>query len=207
MIHEKENAISQERFYSAGGKEGAVLIFSAPSGAGKTTIVHHLLEKFPELAFSISATSRAPRGNEKDGVDYYFMTPETFREKIARHEFLEWEEVYAGNYYGTTKREAGRIWEKGQVLVCDVDVKGGLNIKKALGSRALAIFVQPPSMDALRERLQNRSTDSPASIERRLQKAEEELSHAPQFDKIIINDNLEAALKEAEKLINEFLKK
>ncbi|MDR3132825.1 MAG: guanylate kinase [Prevotellaceae bacterium] len=197
----------QQRIDSSIDGKGRALIFSAPSGAGKTTIVRSLLEKFPALEFSISATSRAPRGNEKDGVDYYFMTPEAFREKIVRNEFLEWEEVYAGNYYGTTKSEAGRVWEKGRVLVCDVDVKGGLNIKKALGNRALAVFVQPPSMESLRERLQNRSTDAPEAIERRLQKAAAELSHAPHFDKIIVNDHLEKALTEAEKLVTEFLQK
>ncbi|MDR2801674.1 MAG: guanylate kinase [Prevotellaceae bacterium] len=187
------------------GGKGCVLILSAPSGAGKTTIVRHLLEKFPVLEFSISATSRAPRGNEKDGVDYYFMTPEAFRKKIARNEFLEWEEVYAGNYYGTPESEAVRVWEKGRVLVCDVDVKGGLRIKKILGNQALAVFVQPPSMEVLRERLQNRSTDSPEAVERRLQKAAEELSYAPQFDKIIVNDHLDEALKTAEKWVSEFL--
>jgi guanylate kinase len=184
---------------------GLALIFSAPSGSGKTTIARHLLEKFPALAFSISATSRAPRGNEKDGVDYYFIPPALFREKIARGEFLEWEEVYAGNFYGTLKSEAGRVWEKGQALVCDVDVKGGLNIKKALGNQALAVFVQPPSMEVLRERLQNRGTESPEAMARRLQKAAEELAFAPQFDKIIVNDNLDRAQEEAEKLVAEFL--
>jgi guanylate kinase len=207
MIRKKENIMGRKCFDASLNGRGNVLVFSAPSGAGKTTIVHHLLEKFPALEFSISATSRAPRGNEKDGIDYYFMTPEVFREKISRNEFLEWEEVYAGNYYGTTKSEAGRVWEKGKVLLCDVDVKGGLNIKQTLGNRALAVFVEPPSMDVLRERLQNRNTDSPEAIKRRLQKAKEELSYAPQFDKIIVNDNLEKALKEAETLVAEFLQK
>ncbi|MDR0581971.1 MAG: guanylate kinase [Prevotellaceae bacterium] len=207
MIRKKENTIRQKCFDASLDSKGKVLIFSAPSGAGKTTIVHHLLGKFPALEFSISATSRAPRGNEKDGMDYYFMTPEAFREKIARNEFLEWEEVYAGNYYGTTKSEAERVWGKGRVLLCDVDVKGGLNIKRTLGNRALAVFVQPPSVDVLRERLQNRNTDTPEAIERRLRKAKEELSCAPQFDKIIINDHLEKTLKEAETLVAEFLQK
>jgi guanylate kinase len=202
----KSNTILQNRVEAPSGGMGRALIFSAPSGAGKTTIVRHLLEKFPALEFSISATSRAPRGNEKDGVDYYFMTPEVFREKIARNEFLEWEEVYAGNYYGTPASEAERVWKQGRILVCDVDVKGGLNIKKALGSQALAVFVQPPSPDVLRERLQNRSTDSPEAIARRLQKAEEELAYASQFDKIIVNDRLETTLETAEKLVTGFLR-
>jgi guanylate kinase len=184
---------------------GRALLFSAPSGSGKTTIVRHLLAQFPLLEFSISATSRAPRGNEQDGVDYYFMPPDVFREKIARGELLEWEEVYAGNYYGTPKSEVDRVWQKGHVLVCDIDVKGGLKVKRALGAQALAIFIQPPSIDTLRERLQNRSTDSPEAIERRIQKAEEELSYAPQFDKIIVNDSLERALKEAETTVQDFM--
>jgi guanylate kinase len=195
----------QNRIDAPAGSMGLALIFSAPSGAGKTTIVRHLLDKFPVLEFSISATSRAPRGNEKDGVDYYFITPEVFREKIDRNEFLEWEEVYAGNYYGTPQSEAERVWKQGRILVCDVDVKGGLNIKKALGSRALAVFVQPPSIGVLRERLHNRSTDSPEAIERRLRKAEDELACAAQFDTIIVNNRLETTLDAAEKLVAEFL--
>ncbi|MDR0667740.1 MAG: guanylate kinase [Prevotellaceae bacterium] len=182
-----------------------VLIFSAPSGSGKTTIVRHLLAQFPTLTFSVSATSRAPRGDEQEGVDYYFVTPDTFREKITRNEFLEWEEVYTGHFYGTPNDEAERAWAKGQILVCDVDVKGGLRIKEKLGAQALSVFIQPPSMDALRERLQRRSTDSPEAIARRLQKAAEELACAPLFDKIIVNRHLHEALNEAEKIVRAFV--
>jgi guanylate kinase len=184
---------------------GKALIFSAPSGSGKTTIVRHLLTVFPTLAFSISATSRPPRGEEQEGVDYYFMTPGAFQQKIAQHDFLEWEEVYAGNYYGTTRSEAERIWEKGHVMVCDIDVKGGLRLKEKLGADALSVFIQPPSAEALRERLQKRSTDSPAAIACRLEKAAEELSYAGQFDKIIVNDVLETACREAEAIVRAFI--
>ena len=182
-----------------------VLIFSAPSGSGKTTIVHHLLKIFPQLEFSISATNRAPRGEEKNGVDYYFLSTEEFQKKIAQNEFLEWENVYAEKYYGTPKSEAERIWEKNHVMVCDIDVKGGVNIKKIVGEQALAIFIQPPSVEVLRERLTTRSTDSPEAIECRVQKAQEELSYASQFDVIIMNDNLENALREAEQIVRAFI--
>ncbi len=184
---------------------GKALILSAPSGSGKTTIVQYLLEKFPSLAFSISAASRAPRGKEQDGKDYYFMSPEAFREKIAQGDFLEWEEVYAGSYYGTTKSEANRIWEKGRVMVCDIDVKGGLALKKKLGKEALALFIQPPSVAALEERLKARATDSAEAIAKRIAKAEEELAYAPQFDEVIVNDVLENACKEAEKIVADFI--
>jgi guanylate kinase len=182
-----------------------VLIFSAPSGSGKTTIVRHLLALFPALEFSVSVTSRAPRGNEQHGVDYWFVTPDVFREKITRNEFLEWEEVYAGHFYGTPNAEAERVWAKEHVLVCDIDVKGGLRMKEKLGARALSVFIQPPSIEALRERLQCRCTDSPEAIERRLQKAAEELEYAPLFDKIIINHSLHEALREAERIVRKFL--
>jgi len=182
-----------------------VLIFSAPSGSGKTTIVHHLLKIFPQLEFSISATNRAPRGEEKNGVDYYFLSTEEFQKKIAQNEFLEWENVYAEKYYGTPKSEAERIWAKNHVMVCDIDVKGGVNIKKIVGEQALAIFIQPPSVEVLRERLTTRSTDSPEAIECRVQKAQEELSYASQFDVIIMNDNLENALREAEQIVRAFI--
>jgi len=182
-----------------------VLIFSAPSGSGKTTIVHHLLKIFPQLEFSISATNRAPRGEEKNGVDYYFLSTEEFQKKIAQNEFLEWENVYAEKYYGTPKSEVERIWKKNHVMVCDIDVKGGVNIKKIVGEQALAIFIQPPSVEVLRERLTTRSTDSPEAIECRVQKAQEELSYASQFDVIIMNDNLENALREAEQIVREFI--
>ncbi|MDR1681325.1 MAG: guanylate kinase [Prevotellaceae bacterium] len=182
-----------------------VLIFSAPSGSGKTTIVRHLLARFEALEFSVSATSRAPRGDEQHGVDYWFVPPGLFREKIARNEFLEWEEVYAGHFYGTPNAEAERVWDKGHVLVCDIDVKGGLRIKEKLGAQALSVFIRPPSIEALRERLLRRGTDTPEAIERRLQKAEEELACAPLFDKIIVNHHLPEALNDAEAIVRAFI--
>lgn len=185
---------------------GKVIIFSAPSGAGKTTIVRHLLEKFPQLEFSISATSRAPRGSEQNGIDYHFLTADVFKQKIAANEFVEWEEVYADNYYGTLKSEVQRIWAKGNVILFDVDVKGGLNIKRIYGSDALAVFVMPPSVEVLRQRLQTRSTDSPEAIERRVRKAEEEITYASGFDVVVLNDNLSDALQKAEKVIGNFIK-
>ena len=184
---------------------GKLIIFSAPSGAGKTTIVRHLLEQNLNLEFSISATSRGMRHTETDGKDYYFLTPEEFRNKIANNEFLEWEEVYAGTYYGTLKSEVERIRNNGKNVVFDVDVVGGCNIKKYYGDEALAVFVQPPSVEELRNRLISRSTDSLEVIEKRIAKAEYELTFASQFDLIIINEHLEIAFEEAEKRIREFL--
>lgn len=176
------------------------MIFSAPSGSGKSTIVQHLISKFPQLEFSISATSRAPRGDEKHGVEYYFYTPEEFEQKIANGEFVEYEEVYKGSYYGTLKSEVDRIWSAGNVVMFDVDVVGALNLKKYFGDDALSVFVKAPSIDALRDRLNSRATDSPEAIERRLAKASQELEYAPQFDYILVNDNLEECLIEAESL-------
>lgn len=181
-----------------------VIIFSAPSGAGKSTIVGHLLKKFPFLEFSISATSRKPRGIEKDGTDYYFFTPEQFETKIKNGEFIEYEEVYAGSYYGTLKAEIERIWDKGNIIVFDIDVKGGVNLKKLYGKNALAIFIQPPSIEILKSRLISRNTDSLEDIEKRVAKAEEELSFSDKFDTILINDKLEETLAEAEKVISDF---
>ena len=181
-----------------------VIIFSAPSGAGKSTIVGHLLKKYPFLEFSISATSRNPRGQEVDGVHYYFFTTDQFENKIKNGEFVEYEEVYAGSYYGTLRSEVKRIWDKGNIIVFDIDVKGGVNLKKLYDSNALAVFIQPPSVDVLRERLNSRGTDSAEAIEKRVAKAQEELGYANQFDKIIVNDNLDEALAEAEKLVEEF---
>ena len=175
--------------------ENKVIIFSAPSGAGKSTIVKHLLGKYPFLEFSISATSRLPRGEEKDGVDYYFFTKEEFKQKIEKDEFVEYEEVYAGSYYGTLKSEVERIWAKGHIILFDIDVKGGINIKRLYGSHALAVFIRPPSVETLKERLVLRGTDSPQAIERRVAKAEEELEYAGMFDRIIVNDSLECALR------------
>lgn len=186
---------------------GKLIIFSAPSGAGKTTIVRHLLEQNLNLEFSVSATSRGMRHTETDGKDYYFLSPEEFRSKIENNEFLEWEEVYAGTFYGTLKSEVERIRANGQNVIFDVDVVGGCNIKKFYGDEALAVFVQPPSVEELRNRLVVRSTDSPEVIEKRLEKAEYELTYASQFDRVIVNEVLEKAFEEAEKYIRDFINK
>ncbi len=183
-----------------------VIIFSAPSGAGKSTIVGHLLKKFPFLEFSISATSRKPRGEEVDGVHYYFFTTDQFESKIKNGEFVEYEEVYAGSYYGTLRSEVKRIWDKGHIIVFDIDVKGGVNLKKLYNENAMAVFIQPPTVETLRERLVSRGTDSPEAIEKRVAKAAEELTYAEHFDKIIINDNLNEALAEAEQIVEAFYK-
>ena len=186
--------------------QGKLIIFSAPSGAGKTTIVKHLLNVNPHLGFSISACTRDKRGrNETHGKDYYFITPEDFRQKIENGEFVEWEEVYEGAFYGTLKSEIERIWSNGKHAILDVDVKGGLHIKEFYGHRALAVFVKPPSIEALAQRLEARATDSASSISSRVFKAKFELSFEDKFDKIIVNDNLEDAFQKAEKLVNEFI--
>jgi len=185
--------------------KGKLIIFSAPSGAGKTTIVRHLLKKNLNLEFSVSATSRAPRHNETHGKDYYFLSAEEFKKKITNGEFLEWEEVYKGVYYGSLKSEVERIRNHGKNVIFDVDVVGGLDIKKIYGDEALAIFVQPPSVDELRIRLQNRSTETEEKIQMRIAKAEQELSFASEFDVIITNNDLTQACKEAENLIRDFL--
>jgi len=170
-----------------------IVIFSAPSGSGKSTIINYLLNQNLNISFSISATSRQPRGVEKDGVEYYFLTPDEFRTKISKNEFLEFEEVYTDRFYGTLKAEVERILNSGQHVVFDVDVVGGLNIKKHYGNRALTVFIQPPGIEELRNRLEKRGTDSPEVIESRLSKAEYELSFAPQFDVVIINDDFDRA--------------
>ena len=187
--------------------KGKMLIVSAPSGSGKSTIVQWLMQEHPELKlyFSISCTSRAPRGTEQDGVEYFFLTPEAFREKIANGEFLEYEEVYHDRFYGTLKAQVERQREQGQNVVFDVDVKGGVNIKKYYGDEALSLFIQPPSVEELRRRLTGRGTDTPEAIEERLAKAEYELTFAPQFDRIIVNDDLETAKQEALQIIQDFL--
>ncbi|MBP7507112.1 MAG: guanylate kinase [Prolixibacteraceae bacterium] len=186
-------------------KKGKLVIFSAPSGSGKTTIVKHLLSLNLGLEFSVSATSRQLRGNEIDGKDYYFLSTDEFKKKIEKSEFLEWEEVYEGKFYGTLKSEVERIRNKGNHVIFDVDVVGGCDIKKYFGNEALAVFVQPPSINELRNRLVARGTDTPEVIESRVAKAEYELTFAPQFDVIIVNDNLEKALAEAEKIMFNFL--
>ena len=187
--------------------KGKTLIFSAPSGSGKSTIVHHLLDNHPEIEFSVSATSRAPRGEEKDGVDYWFLSEEEFRRRIAEDALVEYQEVYAGSFYGTLKSEVQRIWDKGHVIIFDVDVKGGYNLKKYFGDDALSVFIQAPSVDELRRRLVLRGTDSPEAIDRRVAKAAEEMTWAPKFDRVLVNDDLEKAFAEAEAMVSEFLKK
>lgn len=186
---------------------GKLIIFSAPSGSGKSTLVNYLMEQHPELqlAFSISCTSRAPRGKEKNGVEYFFLSPEEFKKKIANDEFLEYEEVYEDRFYGTLKSQVEVQSQAGQNVVFDVDVKGGVNIKKHYGSRALSVFIQPPSLEELRNRLVGRATDAPEVIEQRLNKAEYELSFADKFDRIVINDDLEKAKVDVYNVIKQFL--
>lgn len=185
--------------------KGKLIIFSAPSGSGKSTIINYLLTQHLNLAFSISATSRAPRGSERDGVEYYFLTPDEFRRRIAAGDFLEYEEVYADKFYGTLKSEVERLTTAGKNVLFDVDVVGGLNIKRFYGERALSVFIQPPSLAELRRRLEHRATDAPEVIESRLAKAEYELSFAPKFDRIVVNDELERACQEVLSVVRNFL--
>lgn len=187
--------------------DSKLIIFSAPSGSGKSTIINYLLTQNLGLEFSISATSRPPRGQEQNGVEYYFLTPDEFRAKIANDEFLEYEEVYQDRFYGTLKSEVDRIAAKGHVAVFDVDVVGGVNIKKFYGERALSIFIQPPSIEVLRQRLEGRNTDTPAQIDERLAKAELELAYAPNFDVIVVNDDIKHSKPETLKIIQDFLSK
>ena len=185
---------------------GKLIVFSAPSGSGKTTIVRHLLSKEElKLDFSISATSRAPRGNEVDGTDYYFLSLEDFKKKIKNDEFLEWEEVYRDNFYGTLKSEIDRIWAKGKNVIFDIDVVGGLDIKQIYPEKTLAVFVKPPSIEELKIRLKKRKTETEDKINMRVAKASIELATAPQFDHIIINNNLDIALEEAYHLVSDFV--
>ncbi|MCQ2183780.1 MAG: guanylate kinase [Bacteroidales bacterium] len=184
-----------------------VVIFCAPSGGGKSTIVRHIMELYPEMEFSISAASRSPRGTEKDGVEYYFISADEFRRLIADDQFVEYQEVYAGNYYGTLKREVERIWAAGHPIIFDVDVKGGVNLKKYFGDRALSIFITAPSMEILEKRLRGRGTDSEEAICTRLAKAQSEIEYARgKFDCYIVNDKLEQAFAEAEEVVGDFLK-
>ena len=185
--------------------KGKLLIFSAPSGAGKSTIVQYLMKQNLGLEFSISATSRSPRPGEKNGREYYFISPEEFRKKIRENAFVEWEEVYPDQYYGTLFCELERIWKGGDHAIFDIDVVGGLNLKKAYGERACAIFIQAPSTEVLEQRLRARATDDEASLQKRLGKALFEMEHASRFDHILINDSLEKALAEAELIVKDFL--
>lgn len=182
-----------------------VIIFSAPSGSGKSTIVNHILGLHPEMEFSVSATSRSPRGEEADGVEYLFYSAETFRSLIADDKFVEYEEVYQDRFYGTLKSEVNRIWAKGHVIIFDVDVKGGVSLKKYFGDKAMSVFIQAPSVEVLRERLIGRGTDSMEEIEKRVAKAAEEMTYAPKFDKILVNDDLQTAYAESEAMVDAFL--
>ena len=184
---------------------GKVIIFSAPSGSGKTTIVKQLLERYPQVEFSVSATSRAPRGTERDGVDYYFFTQEAFMQAVAEDRFVEWEEVYKGTCYGTLRSELERIWQKGHTIAFDVDVIGGLNLKRLFGDDACSVFVMPPSIEELRRRLEGRGTDAPEVIDRRIAKAEFELTKALEFDHVVVNDRLEEAVAEVCALVDRFI--
>lgn len=184
------------------------IIFCAPSGSGKTTIVKHLLKNNPDLGFSISASTRDKRGRtEQDGKDYHFLTPDEFKEKIINHEFIEWEEVYEGNYYGTLKSEIDRVWNEGKNVIFDVDVKGGLKLKEYFGKHALAIFVKVPNMEILEQRLRDRGTESQDSLSRRLFKAKFEMSFQNEFDVVLVNEDLNKSLAEAQRLYDEFKRK
>ncbi len=184
---------------------GKVIIFSAPSGSGKTTIVRHLLKNMPQLGFSISATTRKARAHEKNGVHYYFFSPDQFRQLINRNALIEWEQVYQDKYYGTLKEEVERIWAGGQHVIFDVDVKGGVQLKNHFQENALAIFIRVPSFEILKKRLEARQSESKESLQERLQKAESENTYADKFDRIIVNDNLDQALAEAKELVVKFI--
>jgi guanylate kinase len=183
-----------------------IIILTAPSGGGKTSIMRHLMARFPnQLAFSISAATRKPRGAEKDGVDYYFITAETFKQKIEEQAFVEWEMVYEGKYYGTLKSELHRIWAEGKVPILDIDVKGAIHIQEQFPGQVLSLFIQPPSVEELRRRLEARGTETPESLEARISKASYELSFSHEFSKIIVNDKLEIACMEAEEVVGQFI--
>jgi guanylate kinase len=183
-----------------------IIILTAPSGSGKTSITRHLLKTFPELSFSISAATRQPRGNEKNGVDYYFMSEDEFKQKIKEDAFAEWEMVYEGKYYGTLKKELQRIWDVGQVPVLDIDVKGAIHVQQQFPGQVLSLFIQPPSVEELRKRLESRGTETPESLNARVNKASYELSFSHSFSHVIINDVLEKACSEAENLVRTFIK-
>ena len=182
-----------------------VIIFSAPSGSGKSTIIGHLLKRVPGLEFSISATSRKPRQGEQDGKDYYFLTEEDFKQRVSEDKFVEWVEVYQGTCYGTLKSEIERIWDKGNTVIFDVDVLGGVSLKKIFGEKALSIFIQPPSIEVLEQRLRNRDTQPEQSLRKRIERAEMELQYSNQLDVVVVNDNLDTAINETETIVNNFL--
>ena len=185
--------------------QGKLIIFSAPSGSGKSTIVRHLLRRDVPLEFSVSATNRAPRGREENGVDYYFLSTEEFKSKIDSDEFLEWEEVYRDRYYGTLRSEVDRIWANGKQVVFDIDVEGGLNLKKQFGERALSVFIKVPSLDVLKERLMARNTEDQEDLNMRLDKAKSEMAYAKYFDLVIVNDDLEIAQEQAYQKVMDFI--
>jgi guanylate kinase len=185
--------------------QNKIIIITAPSGAGKTTITHHLLHTFPQLGFSISAATRQPRGNEVNGKDYYFISEENFRKKIQEEEFVEWEMVYEGKYYGTLKAELERIWKENKIPLLDIDVKGAIHVEKQFPNTSLSLFIQPPSIDELKKRLAARGTESETTLNARVNKAEYELSFKDEFDKVIINRELEQACKEAEEIVRSFI--
>ena len=185
---------------------GKVLILSAPSGSGKSTIINHLLKKYPNLELSISATTRSPRGEEVDGKDYYFLKEERFRGYISEDAFVEWEEVYKGSLYGTLKSEVQRIWDKGNIAIFDIDVVGGVNIKNIYGDKALSVFISAPSVEELKKRLVARATDTEEAIAKRVEKATFEMTYSDKYDEVLINDNLEDALKNAEKIVENLIR-
>lgn len=184
---------------------GKLIILTAPSGSGKTSITNFLIQKYPKLAFSISATTRAPRGTEQNGIEYYFMTVDDFKQKIDAHAFIEWEMVYEGKYYGTLQSELERIWNEGKVPMLDIDVKGAIHVQQAFAGDCLSIFIQPPSVEELRKRLTSRGTETPESLETRVSKASYEMSFSHHFTKTILNDELNKACQETESVIKAFL--